>query len=130
MLESKANVINSEIFHLIFLSQIIFRRRNKKTIRNKQLKRKKKVGERESTSEGNSAHRRSHMKMALRYMKSRRLCCTDSMSMVSMAASIYKHRHGEREREEALIFGGFLGSNQGGTCCTHFQKTRHVTRMA
>lgn len=41
-----------------------------------------------NTSEGNSAQRRSHMKMALRYMKCRRLFCTHWVSI----ASIYVHQ--------------------------------------
>lgn len=36
------------------------------------------------TSEGNSAQRRSHMKMALRHMKCRKLLCTESTSMASI----------------------------------------------
>lgn len=36
------------------------------------------------TSEGNSAQRRSHMKMALRHMKCRKLFCTQSTSMASI----------------------------------------------
>lgn len=40
----------------------------------------------ESTSDGNSAQRRSQMKMAFRYMKCRRLLSTESMSMASITS--------------------------------------------
>ena len=83
--------------------------------------------EKERTSDGNSAQRRSHMKMAFRCRKCRRLPSTESTSMASISESYGKsEREGGREREMKFLVVGLLGSNSkigAARVSRHFKNT-------
>jgi hypothetical protein len=76
---------------------------------------KKKIGAFWDTSEGNSAQSRSHMNMAFRCMKWRRLWFTQSTSIasISSSSSIEREKKRENKKEGFSGFWGFLEVQNG-----------------